>query len=114
MKHLTHTDTAILMCFSVAQTFPCLRASKDNPICRYRVQKNNSTTDVSSPVRFFGMSKGSALDILGFATFCTRYGAVRDNVILSEDDEEFDGWHLMINFEKGIFEHVMLSRRPCL
>ena len=84
MKHLTHTDTAILFCFSCAQIFPCLHASKDNPTHRDHAQRNNSTTYVSSPFRVFEMSKKSAIYVFGLAKCCTRCGNVSGNVILSE------------------------------
>ena len=99
MKHLTHPDTAILICFSCARKFPCLHASKENPIRRYRIENNNNRKDVSTPSRFFGMSKESALDISGLARLCTRYVTDSDNVIFTEDDEEIDDWHLLIKFD---------------
>ena len=38
LTHLTHPDTATLICFICAPQFPCLHGSKENPIRRYRVQ----------------------------------------------------------------------------
>ena len=47
---------------------------------------------------FFGMSKDKALDIVGLAKCCQRYGTVSDNVILTEDVDEFNAWHLQVKF----------------
>ena len=42
-------------------------ASKENPIRRYRIESHNNGEDLSTPSRFFGMSKESALDMFGLA-----------------------------------------------
>ena len=85
--------------FSCARTLPSLHASKEHPIRRSRVQRQTMTKGVSSPFCFFGMSKESAVDMFGLATCCTKYGTVGENVRMTEDDEEFDDWYLLINFE---------------
>ena len=103
MKHLTHPDAAILICFSCARNFPCLHASKENPIRRYRVDRNMNGTTKSTPSCFFGMSMDIAFYIFGLVKLCARYGAASDNVMLKEDDEAFDDWHLLMEFEKDFF-----------
>ena len=85
MKHLTHADTATLICFCCARTCSCLSGPKPNPIRRYRVQISSTKVDLTSPSRFFGMATQSANDHFGLAKCCTRYGTVSDNVTLSED-----------------------------
>ena len=47
---------------------------------------------------FFGMSNDQALDSSGLVRFCQEYGTVSDNVIFSEDDDEFKDWHLQVDF----------------
>ena len=109
MKHLIRADTAALICFSCARKYPCLFGSKQDPIRRYRVQTDRTKGSLTSSSRFFGMSTESATDIFGLARYCARYGAVSHNVTLSEDDAEFEDWHVLITFDN---EYLKLLRCP--
>ena len=40
----------------------------------------------------------------GLSKCCAKYGAVSDSVTLSEDDVEFDDWHLNITLEERSFK----------
>ena len=75
-----------------------MHGAKGNPIQRYNIKDPKKKTIAMTTSSFFGMSKDKALDFFGLATFCRKYGTVRDNVILSEDDDEFKDWHMQVNF----------------
>ena len=78
-----------LVSFSRARAFPCASGSQHHRICRYRVKSTNKKVDMADPSFCLGCRK-----------CCAKYGAVSDSATLSEDDVEFDDWHLTFTFEQ--------------
>ena len=97
--HAMNVDTAVVICLLCARKFPRVYGTKRRLIDYQRVL----TDAVNDKREFFldTVDRRTTKRLFGVHEYCRKYGEMNDKVTLTENDADFDDWHLWLPFATG-------------